>query len=248
MVIFTDHRNLGMKLIFIPFDFYIIAIQTAFQFHLVSVTLRHFYISHQRSFLIYVKYTQINFTANIHWVLIIYVCIMLGTEDTKIKSESALKEFIIFSGRKGNKCSKRRVVKCGEYFKEQQSICRLMDCHPHFRREALSCTLDEGKTRGELQRRKLVTAVSSGSTCQNFVESHSSWCHMYATVWWSQNNVLLSWGRGDHLKLLLTHPLNHFFCSHESSYHFARAYWESRCTGQPCSQIRPREGRPVSNS
>lgn len=32
---------------------------------------------------------------------------MLGTEDTKIKSESAFKEFIIFSGRKGNKFSRR---------------------------------------------------------------------------------------------------------------------------------------------
>lgn len=150
----------------------------------------------------------------------LYVCTVLGTVYTTMKSESPFKEFIIFSGRKGNKCSKRSMVKVLWIFQRATGYLLPDGLAPSLKKGSIELHPEGGQDKRRWDAEKEV------SHCYVFwVQMPDSRVpqllvpHLYHYVMKPKYSPSLLGLREIISSSLFTHLLNHFFCSHDSSYH-----------------------------
>lgn len=117
--------------------------------------------------------------------------------------------------------------KCGKLWVFQRATVYLWPggSVPLLRKRGTELHPGEGEDKRWAAEKEVVIVVSSGSRRQNFrvpqlLVSHL--CHHKMKP--KQCPSLL--GPGETISSsLLTHPFNHFVCSHQSSYHLPRVYW-----------------------
>lgn len=152
-----------------------------------------------------------------------------------MKSESPFKEFIIFSGRKGNKCSKRSMVKVLWIFQRATGYLLPDGLAPSLKKGSIELHPEGGQDKRRWDAEKV-------SHCYVFwVQMPDSRVpqllvpHLYHYVMKPKYSPSLLGLREIISSSLFTHLLNHFFCSHDSSYHSLT----QRLLGRPDAAVIP---------